>query len=91
MTQQNATHTAIADAVRLRRNDSLFGDIEDFYVDEAAMLEPTGSTNEGLLAPDVSYVMPVRATVTRAEMPGFSTMPSCFDENLGSCRPESGG
>jgi PAH dioxygenase small subunit len=77
--------TALDEAVRMRRNDEMFGLIEDFYVEEAALLDDNRLDEWlGTLAPDISYVMPVRTTTTRREMPGFSSTTNFFDENFGS-------
>jgi len=83
--QQADAASALAGTARIRRHTPLFGLIEDFYVDEAALLD-THRYEEwlDLLAPEFGYWVPVRTTTYRRDLPGFSDSVSFFEDTRAS-------
>jgi 3-phenylpropionate/cinnamic acid dioxygenase small subunit len=67
---------------RIPARDPRYGDIVDFLIDEAALLDDDRH-HEWLahLTDDVSYKMPVRKTVHRAQGRGFDERTGHFDDN----------
>jgi 3-phenylpropionate/cinnamic acid dioxygenase small subunit len=71
---------------RIRRDDPIFGVVEDFYFHEAELLDANRLTEWlELLADDVSYAMPIRTTTWR-DQDSYSTTTGFLDENLGSLK-----
>jgi 3-phenylpropionate/cinnamic acid dioxygenase small subunit len=68
---------------KVRRSDALFDDVLDFLEDEAELLDD-GRLYDWLamLAPDVSYRMPIRSTLERGQGPGFAPAVTLFDDSL---------
>jgi len=70
---------------RVRGREPLYLDIQDFLYDEAALLDENRLSEWlALMAPDISYFMPVRTTRMRKDGSGFSPEYGHFDENLAS-------
>lgn len=78
---QPAVHTG----VRLRSGTPAFHELSDFLVDEAWLLDD-GRLSDwlDLLADDVRYFMPTRATVLRDEGLGFDPAMGHFEETRAS-------
>ena len=82
------TETAVkADAVmttgaRMRASDPIYGDILDFLIGEAALLDDDRH-DEWLncLTDDVTYKMPVRKTLYKRDGPGFDGRTGHWDDN----------
>ena len=70
---------------RVKARDPEYMDVLDFLYDEAALLDE-GRLAEwlALMAPEVSYFMPVRTTRMRKDGAGFSSEYGHFDENYAS-------
>jgi 3-phenylpropionate/cinnamic acid dioxygenase small subunit len=72
---------------RIRAREALYMDILDFLYDEAACLDDERLEEWlTLLASDISYFMPVRATRMRKDGAGFSSEYGHFDESYASLR-----
>jgi 3-phenylpropionate/cinnamic acid dioxygenase small subunit len=70
---------------RLSPSDAAYGELFNFLIDEAALLDDD-LHNEwlALLAEDVSYRMPVRKTLYRKDGPGFDHRVNHFNEDRSS-------
>src|SRR3981189_2662518 len=77
-----AVDTATKTSTRVKASDSIYGDILDFLIDEAALLDDDRHL-EWLecLTDDVVYKMPVRKTVYRRNGDGFDQRNSHWDDN----------
>lgn len=74
-----------APRIRIKAREPLYSDLLDVLYDEAALLNENRFDDWlKLLAPDISYFMPVRTTRIRKDGPGFSTEYGHFDENYAS-------
>ena len=72
---------------RIKARESLYSDLLDVLYDEAVLLnEYRFEEWLKLLAPDISYFMPVRTTRIRKDGPAFSTEYGHFDENYASLK-----
>jgi 3-phenylpropionate/cinnamic acid dioxygenase small subunit len=87
MTAAEITPGPGAEGTRLAFSSPLYGEIMDFLIDEAALLDRDlmGDWLE-LLTPDIRYRMPVRRTVSRDDGEGFDPAMMHFDEYLESLR-----
>lgn len=78
--------TAVAAAVVARRygtGDPVHGEVVDFLVDEAALLDDDRYHDWlGLLAPDVEYLIPTRKTVSRKLGRGHDELDAHMADNL---------
>jgi 3-phenylpropionate/cinnamic acid dioxygenase small subunit len=77
--------TATTGSVRISAADPVYGEILDFLIDEADLLD-RDLHNEwlALLAADIVYKMPNRKTLYRRDGAGFSDRASRFDDNMGT-------
>jgi len=73
---------AVSVGARVKARDPIYGDILDFLIDEAALLDDDRHVEwlEGL-ADDVIYRMPVRKTVYRRDGDGFDGRNSHWHDN----------
>jgi len=70
---------------RIRGREPLYLDIQDFLYDEAALLNENRLFDWlALMAPEISYFMPVRASRMRKDGSGFSREHGHFDEDYAS-------
>lgn len=85
MTRNIDAATALAETTKLSRRTARFEAVEDFYVDEAALLDTHRYEDWlALLAPEFSYWVPVRTTTYRKDLPGFSDTVSFFEDTRAS-------
>jgi 3-phenylpropionate/cinnamic acid dioxygenase small subunit len=82
MTATTDTSTTTHSGPRISGHEELYGQIHDFLMDEAALLDDD-LHNEwlGLLTDDVTYKMPVRKTLYRRDGRGFDERNSHFDDD----------
>jgi len=67
-----STDTATKRATRVKASDLIYGDILDFLIDEAAMLDDDRHLEWlDCLTEDIVYKMPIRKTVYRRDGDGF--------------------
>jgi len=67
---------------RLKASDPIYGDILDFFIDEAALLDDDRHVEWlDCLTDDIVYQMPVRKTVYRRNGDGFDGRNSHWDDN----------
>jgi 3-phenylpropionate/cinnamic acid dioxygenase small subunit len=70
------------DGARLKASDPIYGDILDFLIDEAALLDDDRHVEWlDCLTDDIIYQMPVRKTVYRRNGDGFDGRNSHWDDN----------
>jgi 3-phenylpropionate/cinnamic acid dioxygenase small subunit len=70
---------------RLKSRDPQYMDLLDFLYDEAALLDQTRLEEWlELMAPDITYFMPIRGTRARKDGSEFTTEYGHFDDNLTS-------
>ena len=76
------TGTPKTGGARLKASDPIYGDILDFLIDEAALLDDDRHVEWlDCLTDDVVYKMPVRKTVYRRNGDGFDGRNSHWDDN----------
>src|SRR6266545_5950809 len=81
MTSTDST-TAVETGARVRASQPLYGEILDFLIDEAALLDDDKHLEWlELLADDVTYKMPVRKTLYRRDGRGFDERNAHFDDD----------
>lgn len=74
---------AAVTTAKVRPGDGLYNDVLDFLQEEAELLDDGRLLDWlGMLAEEVSYRMPVRATLPRGDGPGFSSGVTLFDDGL---------
>jgi 3-phenylpropionate/cinnamic acid dioxygenase small subunit len=67
---------------RIKASDAVYGDILDFLIDEAALLDDDLHQEWlELLADDIAYKMPVRKTLYRRDGKGFANASFHFNDN----------
>lgn len=73
---------AASDLPRIKGSDSIYGEINDFLIDEAALLDDDLHQEWlELLADDIAYKMPVRKTLYRRDGRGFDKASFHFNDN----------
>lgn len=81
-TNTQGTQETTARGARLKAADPIYGDILDFLIDEAALLDDDRHVEWlDCLTDDVVYKMPVRKTVYRRNGDGFDGRNSHWDDN----------
>ena len=74
--------TAIPAGVRVKASDPVYGDILDFLINEAALLDDDRHIEWlELLAEDITYKMPVRKTLYRRGGDGFDERTNHWHDN----------
>jgi 3-phenylpropionate/cinnamic acid dioxygenase small subunit len=77
-----STDTATTTRTRVRASDLVYGDILDFLIDEAALLDDDRHLEWlDCLTDDIVYKMPVRKTVYRRDGDGFDERNVHWDDN----------
>lgn len=70
---------------RIKSSDPVYGEIQDFLIDEAALLDDDLHQEWlELMADDISYKMPVRKTLYRRDGRGFDKASFHFNDNKAS-------
>ncbi|MGH7858474.1 MAG: aromatic-ring-hydroxylating dioxygenase subunit beta [Candidatus Binatia bacterium] len=70
------------DLARVRASDPVYGEILDFLIDEAALLDDDRHAERlGLMTEDVTYRMPVRKSLHRRDGRGFDDRNGHFDDD----------
>ena len=70
---------------RVPPGEALYNDVLDFLHAEAELLDEGRLIDWlGMLSEEISYRMPVRATLSRDEGPGFAEGVTLFDDSLGT-------
>jgi 3-phenylpropionate/cinnamic acid dioxygenase small subunit len=76
------TDTAAKIGTRVKGSDPIYGDILDFLIDEAALLDDDRHFEWlDCLTDDITYVMPVRKTLYRSGGAGFDERSAHWDDN----------
>lgn len=85
MTTDTTTTTATTTATRISAADPVYGEILDFLIDEADLLDQDLHLEWiELLTDDLAYYMPSRKTLYRRDGQGFNPRGAHFDDDKGS-------